>query len=98
MTTLHVYTYHTIYLAPNHYAPEKVNLDEGPSYTMGPKTALEKPNNVPAPNQYAPEKVNLDQGPAYTMRPKTAIEQPNNFPGRISPGYACIAIELSFET
>lgn len=33
--------------APNTYAPEKVRLDEGPSYTMRPKVAVEKPNNVP---------------------------------------------------
>jgi hypothetical protein len=36
-----------LFLAPCAYAPEKVQLDHGPSYTFGTKVTHEKFNNNP---------------------------------------------------
>lgn len=70
-----------IFLAPGAYSPEKVNLNQGPEYSLYGKGKEDKPNDLPAPGAYSPEKINLYKGPEYSLYGKGKEEKPNDMPG-----------------
>lgn len=62
------------FAAPTDYFPERCKLDNGPAYTMRPKTGKEKFEDVPAPNAYNPDiKENTPAFP-FGLRPEIKIK------------------------